>query len=381
MTSKKVSSLALMTAMVSVSYALVAAPAAFAKTDGVDDNPTLHPAATATTTTALGGELVHTTPGETVAQAATTAAAQTTSPVLQKDLQRNMRDEEVTVLQQELASAGLFDVEPTGFFGTITEKAVRAFQAEHGLAVTGVVDAATRTALNAEDKKAGATATADGQVTFAQMAKQISGLMETVKQLQVQVEEMRKQLGGQAVTTAGTTNTDVKKVDPAAQKAAGIIITGGVSGPGYPTGPLAVTLPASQLLLDREGQVNGTQVKDRQYETALGTITPVTINGVANNATEVKVISNMKTKDGVGQHQGTIDIDIDTVPLGHVTLAYSGTATVTGSTIASKGTFKTTNATGIFNGLVAEGTYDMTIVETGSTFGSPATVTLTTVTP
>ncbi len=154
------------------------------------------------------------------------------------------------------------------------------------------------------------------------------------------------------------------------------------SGPGYPTGPLDISLPPTQLLLDRVGQAKGTEVKDRQYEIEFSSI-PLTINGVSYTATEVKVISNLKTKAGTGQHQGTIDVDIDvplgsTLPAGHITLEYKGSAIVNGAMISSGGVFKTSKMTGIFAGLVSEGTYSMSIIETGNTFGSPAIVSITT---
>lgn len=160
-------------------------------------------------------------------------------------------------------------------------------------------------------------------------------------------------------------------------------------GPGYPTGPLDISLPATQLLLDKVGQVKGTEIKGRQYELPLETVPPtpasipVMINGVSYTASEVKVISNLKTKAGAGQHQGTIDIDIDVplgsaLPAGHITLDYKGSATVSGSMISSGGVFKTSKMTGVFAGLVSEGTYSMTIIETGQTFGSPVMVSITT---
>ncbi len=154
----------------------------------------------------------------------------------------------------------------------------------------------------------------------------------------------------------------------------------GVSGPGYPTGPLDMDTGAVSMLLDRVGQVktqgDKMEVKDRQYE-ANGSF-PVTINGANLNATEIKVLSDLKLDAGTGDHQGTIDVDIDSVPGGHITLDYQGTATMTGDTIASAGTFETTETTGIFDGLVAEGTYVMTIVESGDTLGSGVIVTIST---
>jgi murein DD-endopeptidase MepM/ murein hydrolase activator NlpD len=56
----------------------------------------------------------------------------------------------VTTLQQQLISAG-FTIEggATGFFGPRTKGAIEALQARHGLAVTGVVNAATASRLGA----------------------------------------------------------------------------------------------------------------------------------------------------------------------------------------------------------------------------------------
>lgn len=325
---------------------------------------------------------------------------------IEKELRLNTRDAEVVKLQQKLKAEGLFKVAATGFFGNLTEKALKEFQKNHDLPATGMVDEATKAELNgqADDNQAASVSPApsdnqgpsansgSGNAQSAAMstANQVQALVNIVKQLLDKVQKLQAEVSKlQNATTAMPETTPVKeeKVDPAAQTAAGVIITGGVSGPGYPTGPLNITLPATQLLLDRVGTTGQNQVKDRQYEAPMETIPPtmgafpVTINGVANTATELKVISNLKTKNGVGQHQGTIDVDIDTVPTGHVTLQYNGTATVVGSTITSKGTFKTSKVTGMFAGLVAEGTYDMTITESGTTFGSPVTVSITTVSP
>lgn len=301
--------------------------------------------------------------------------------IFEKDLMQGMRDDDVVKLQEELSKEGLFKVQPTGFFGSITQEAVREFQKEHGLPETGNVDSSTRNELNVQSKSS--VVSSSTQISVADALKQIQALMEVVKNLQVQLQQLLNNQG----LAIQTDDAQSKNVSAAAQVAAGIIITGAVSGPGYPTGPLNMIVPATQTFLDRIGQVKGAEVKDRQYEVPLETIPPtlasipVTINGVANIANELKVISNLKVKNGVGQHQGTIDVDIDTIPAGHVTLAYNGTATVVGSTITSKGTFKTTKTTGIFAGLIAEGNYEMTIIESGQTFGSPVTISITTISP
>ena len=307
-------------------------------------------------------------------------AAKGSGKNLEKDLGKGTKNDDVEELQKKLSDEGFFSVSATGFFGPITEKAVKEFQKAKGLPETGFVGPLTRNELNKQDEDAQSISEEpkSSLADIAKIEKLIDDLREKINLLQ---EELQKQILALAKTQG---------VTPEAQAKAGIIITGGVSGPGYPTGPLNVVLPATQLLFDKVGQVKagGTEVKGRQYEIPIddtipptGADVPITINGVANVA-GVKVISNLKTKNGVGQHQGTIDVDVDVLPTpGHVTLAYNGTATVVGSTITSKGTFKTAKTTGIFAGLIAEGTYEMTIIESGTVFGSPVTVSITTVSP
>lgn len=315
----------------------------------------------------------------------------------QKDLQLNMKNGDVANLQKELAKQGLFKVTATGVFGPLTEKAVKQFQKKQGLEETGRVDAETRAVLNKLSVNKGPSVNsgkgnANANAFGAEAMKKIQELMDKIKKLEEKLALAQAALLKQEAVVAEPVAEPVKlpkATSTPEQAAAGIIIHGGVSGPGYPTGPLSLSLINTTLLFDRIGAVKegigSLEIKDRQYEAPLETIPPtmgafpVMINGVANTATQVKVISNLKTQNGVGQHSGTIDIDIDTVPAGHVTLAYDGTATVVGSTITSKGTFKTAKTTGIFAGLVANGTYNMTILESGTMVGSPVTLNLTTV--
>lgn len=156
------------------------------------------------------------------------------------------------------------------------------------------------------------------------------------------------------------------------------------SGAASTGGSLAVSINSVELPLDRVGEVRDEgdrfEVKDRQYEGEVGAF-PVTINGTDFLADEIKVISDLKVRDGIGEHRGTIDIDIDSVPGGHITLEYKGTATISGSTtsgftIVSSGEFKVTKATDIFDGIRAEGSYDMTLMESGSSRGDLVTVTV-----
>jgi peptidoglycan hydrolase-like protein with peptidoglycan-binding domain len=58
-------------------------------------------------------------------------------------LARGDRGDQVTFVQQTLLNRGYFKGPVTGFYGELTETAVRQFQAANGLAVSGQVDAAT----------------------------------------------------------------------------------------------------------------------------------------------------------------------------------------------------------------------------------------------
>ncbi len=68
---------------------------------------------------------------------------------LVNDLRPGDKDMFVTFLQKMLVALK-FDVTETGTYDQATERAVRAFQSKHGLAVSGVADAATRSKLSQE---------------------------------------------------------------------------------------------------------------------------------------------------------------------------------------------------------------------------------------
>ncbi len=64
---------------------------------------------------------------------------------LTKDLAVGAKDDDVKKIQEILASdPTLFGVAPTGYFGPLTEAAIKKFQERYGLPVTGIVDEATR---------------------------------------------------------------------------------------------------------------------------------------------------------------------------------------------------------------------------------------------
>jgi peptidoglycan hydrolase-like protein with peptidoglycan-binding domain len=58
-------------------------------------------------------------------------------------LKKGMENQQVRLLQADLARLGFFNTQPTGYFGDITEQSVKSFQKAYGLEVDGI--AGTRT--------------------------------------------------------------------------------------------------------------------------------------------------------------------------------------------------------------------------------------------
>ncbi|MBQ2834395.1 MAG: peptidoglycan-binding protein [Clostridia bacterium] len=67
-----------------------------------------------------------------------------------RTLRRGERSADVRMLQRMLADLGYMDVEPTGYFGSMTDAAVRAFQRKKGLKQDGLAGRMTIAALNEE---------------------------------------------------------------------------------------------------------------------------------------------------------------------------------------------------------------------------------------
>lgn len=65
-----------------------------------------------------------------------------------KSLSVGSRGDEVVELQNRLISEGLLSSEATGYYGSLTSQAVKAFQAKYGIAQVGVVGPQTRDKLN-----------------------------------------------------------------------------------------------------------------------------------------------------------------------------------------------------------------------------------------
>jgi YVTN family beta-propeller protein len=68
-------------------------------------------------------------------------------------LEKGNKSSEVTALQKQLQTAGYFNGPVTGYYGTLTQQAVKDFQKTKGLTVSGIADTATLTALNPETSK------------------------------------------------------------------------------------------------------------------------------------------------------------------------------------------------------------------------------------
>ncbi|WP_051556446.1 C40 family peptidase [Alkalihalobacterium bogoriense] len=65
------------------------------------------------------------------------------APAPSTSLTIGVRSDAVTELQSQLRSLGLFNVQPTGYYGEITAQSVREFQRLNNIKVTGVADQAT----------------------------------------------------------------------------------------------------------------------------------------------------------------------------------------------------------------------------------------------
>jgi YVTN family beta-propeller protein len=69
-------------------------------------------------------------------------------------LKKGSKNSEVTALQKQLQAAGYFDGPVTGYFGTLTQEAVIAFQKARGITPNGVADTNTFNALNTTETPA-----------------------------------------------------------------------------------------------------------------------------------------------------------------------------------------------------------------------------------
>jgi peptidoglycan hydrolase-like protein with peptidoglycan-binding domain len=127
----------------------------------------------------------------TVAEAALAAAqpGSSSGSTFTSYLSPGITSSEVTQLQTVLTKQGLYSGPITGYYGTLTENAVIAFQAAHGISQLGVVGPSTRAALNALSSGSTSTAssTGDGYVfkNFIGMGSKGIDVTELQKRLTV----------------------------------------------------------------------------------------------------------------------------------------------------------------------------------------------------
>ena len=128
-----------------------------------------------------GGSLASYNYGATPATP-TVSPATPAAPALNRELERGGRGEDVTRLQQLLAKDPSIypEGQVTGFYGALTQKAVRAFQKKYGISQVGRVGPQTLAKLN---EVFGGTVPASNSVNA-----------ETMNKLQAQIEALLKQI-------------------------------------------------------------------------------------------------------------------------------------------------------------------------------------------
>ncbi len=140
-------------------------------------------------------------------------------------LAEGSKGDAVKQLQQRLKELGYYDSSCDGNFGSVTTKAVKAFQQKNGLNQTGIADNATQKKMNASSaikangKTASAAAAEDDGVTLKKGSKG-----DAVKQLQQRL----KQLGYYNSTIDGDYGNNTVSAVKAFQKKNGLSQTGTV---------------------------------------------------------------------------------------------------------------------------------------------------------
>ena len=90
-------------------------------------------------------------------------SVQGASAVSNVTLKKEMRGSAVTELQKNLKSMGFMSVDPTGYYGSITEEAVKQFQKKYGLVADGI--AGKQTLSKIEELKGAGTLSSRGSET------------------------------------------------------------------------------------------------------------------------------------------------------------------------------------------------------------------------
>jgi peptidoglycan hydrolase-like protein with peptidoglycan-binding domain len=98
-------------------------------------------------------------------------------------LRLDSRGEAVTLLQQQLTTLGYFSGVATGFFGPVTEDAVRRFQRDAGLTADGIVGAGTDAAIQQRLTPPAAPAPTSGVLRLNDTGEQVSELQRRLTAL------------------------------------------------------------------------------------------------------------------------------------------------------------------------------------------------------
>lgn len=141
-----------------------------------------------------GGTTLPTTPATpSPSLPALTSAAPQAS--FNRSLSVGSTGDEVKNLQTRLLGEGFFKGEVTGYFGPITQKAVKAFQAKYGISQLGIVGPATRAQLN---KLVTANTNSNAATTSQLTPAQVGAITAQINTLLKQVQELQAQLKAQS---------------------------------------------------------------------------------------------------------------------------------------------------------------------------------------
>lgn len=129
--------------------------------------------------------------GSSASSTSTTSSSASTASSKGDNLQYGDNNKYVTQLQQALHDKGFLKANPTGYFGSSTEAAVKSFQKSKGLTVDGIAGTATRKAL------LGSSYTSlTGTTSAAATASKVEGAInpgdrgETVKTVQTRLKAL-----------------------------------------------------------------------------------------------------------------------------------------------------------------------------------------------
>ncbi len=103
------------------------------------------------------------------------------------------RGDDVTELQKRLTEEGVYSGPITGYFGSLTFAAVKAYQAKNGIQAIGIVGPKTLASLNNILVQASAAGQVLGVQTSAEAQAKIKELQAKIAELQAKLGELLKQ--------------------------------------------------------------------------------------------------------------------------------------------------------------------------------------------